>query len=95
MVWFSGAEVVLPFGQKLFCHVYSHAHPRPFHARGEGGEFDVAEDTPRVQENIHAKFQENWFSGVVVNREHTHTHTDRQTDTHTHTHTSSFVDIDN
>ena len=44
----------------------SHAHPRPFHAHGEGGEFDVAEDTPRVQENIHAKFHENWLSIVAV-----------------------------
>ena len=70
-----GAEVVLPFVQKLFCHAYSHAHPRPFHARGEGGEFDVAEDTPRVQENIHAKFHGNRFIGVAVHREHTGTHT--------------------
>ena len=68
-----GAEGRARNRQKLFYHVYSHAHPRPFHARGEGGEFDVPEDTPRVQENIHAKFHEYWFSGVAVHREHTHT----------------------
>ena len=64
-----GAEVVLPCGQKL-CY---HAHPRPFHARGEGDEFDVVEDTRRVQENIHAKFHENRFSSVAVHRERTDT----------------------
>merc|ERR1712035_43129 len=85
--WFSGAEVVLPFGPKLFCHVYSHAHPRPFHAHGEGGEFDVAEDTPRVQENIHAKFHENWLSIMAVHREHTHTHTHTRKHMHKHTYT--------
>ena len=73
--WFWGTEDVLPFGQKLFCLAYSHAHPRPFHARGKGGEFDVAEDTPRVQENIHAKFHGNRFIGVAVHREHTDTQT--------------------
>ena len=65
---------------------YYHAHPRPFHAHWEGGEFDVAEDTPRVQENTHAKFHENRFSSVVVHRE--------LTDTQTNRHTASFIYID-
>ena len=86
-------------GQKLFYHVYCHAHPHAqpplFHAHGEGGEFDAAEDTPRVQENIPVEFHENRFISVAVHWQHTHTHTDRQTDRQTDTHTDSFIDIDN
>ncbi len=33
----------------MYCHAHLHAQPPLFHAHGEGGEFDVAEDTPRVQ----------------------------------------------
>ena len=57
---------------------------------GIGGEFDVAQDTPGVQGNTHAKFHENRFSSVAVHRKPT----DTQTDTQTHTHTSSFIYID-
>ena len=75
-------------GQKLFYQVHFNAHPHAqpplFHPHGEGGEFDVAEDTPRVQENIHAKFHEHRFISVAVKSEQTHRHTDTQTDTHTH-----------
>ena len=88
MKWFWGAEVGLPFGQKWFCRVYVHAHTRPIHAHGEGDEFEVAMDTHRIQENIHAKFQEHWFSGLAVYREHTHTQTNRQTDRQTRLKTS-------
>ena len=48
---------------------------RPYHAQREGGDFDVPEDTPRVQKNIHAQFHENRFSSVAVHSEHTHRHT--------------------
>ena len=46
-----GANVVLPFEKfrnSVTVGDTEIVHPRPFHARGEGGEFDVAEDTPRV-----------------------------------------------